>query len=399
MPDRGSVSMPYGAAALSRRLAEAESKGTVAELEHEIKGALTTAYYELKVPAELEASAVEDGGITLYLSGGGFRGWGYVLMGRHSIDPYPIPVINGYRASRRDFLSIEQIKAVAETSLSSQDEEESIFRVSDRRASQVPAVALLVNVLAEVLPQVKDVRFCQGGVREGYLFASLSNEVRAQNPLVVATQPFDIGGMSEALASLLEDALPAGSTKEANDDYKSVLTTDLFDTLANMMYYHSSHSKELQATAALRSTTSGILAGVHGVLHESRTLIALLLCARWGGSVPPNDEKFKLSLERLVPSPWILWWVNYIGAVAALIGSVYPSGFVSQRHKRLALRSIWTADEKQRPVLTLQVTLSADIDPALFDAEARDIEKVGKRKRWIGGRDGAGHRVAVEINL
>jgi retrograde regulation protein 2 len=204
--------------------------------------------------------------------------------------------------------------------------------------------------------------------------------------------------MSEALASLLEDALPAGSTKEATDDYKSVLTTDLFDTLANMMYYHSSHSKELQATAALRSTTSGILAGVHGVLHESRTLIALLLCARWGGSVPPNDEKFKQSLERLVPSPWILWWVNYIGAVAALIGSVYPSGYVSQQHKRLALRAIWTADEKQRPVLTLQVTLSADIDPALFDAEARDIEKVGKRKRWIGGRDGAGHRVAVNIN-
>jgi retrograde regulation protein 2 len=395
MPDNGSVSMPYGAAALSRRLAEAERNGTVAELQHEIKQALTAAYSALKVPTELEARAAKDGGVTLYLSGGGFRGWGYVLMSRNRIDPYPIPVINGYRASRRDFVGIEEVKAAAADSLS--DEEESIFRVSDRRAGQVPAVALLVNVLAEVLPQVKEVRFCQGGVREGYLFASLPNEIRAQHPLVVATQPFDLNGKSEVLASLLESSLPAGSTENATDDYKSVLTTDLFDTMANMMYYHSSHSKELQATAALRSTTSGVLAGIHGVLHESRTLIALLLCARWGGNVPPNDEKFKQSLEKLVPSSWTLWWVNYIGAVAALIGSVFPAGFVAEEPKRLALRAIWNADEKQRPVLTLLVSLPKEIDRALFDAEAKDIEKVGKRKRWIGGRDGAGHRVAVEF--
>jgi retrograde regulation protein 2 len=43
------------------------------------------------------------------------------------------------------------------------------------------------------------------------------------------------------------------------------------------------------------------------------------------------------------------------------------------------------------------VSLPKEIDRALFDAEAKDIEKVGKRKRWIGGRDGAGHRVAVEF--
>jgi retrograde regulation protein 2 len=113
--------------------------------------------------------------------------------------------------------------------------------------------------------------------------------------------------------------------------------------------------------------------------------------------VPPNDEKFKQSLEKLVPSSWTLWWVNYIGAVAALIGSVFPAGFVAEEPKRLALRAIWNADEKQRPVLTLLVSLPKEIDRALFDAEAKDIEKVGKRKRWIGGRDGAGHRVAVEF--
>lgn len=46
-----------------------------------------------------------------------------------------------------------------------------IFRVSDRRPAQVPAVALLVSVLAEALPQgIKITYFSQEGGRERILF-------------------------------------------------------------------------------------------------------------------------------------------------------------------------------------------------------------------------------------
>lgn len=399
MPEGGSVSMPYGAAAMSRRLAAAEKAGSgeVKRLKEEVGAAVKSAYRTLKVPEEMEEKAKSKGGFTLYLSGGGFRGWGYVLMSQHRVSPYPIPAINGFKVSRREFLSTDQVKAKAKEALENSDEENELFRISDRRASQVPAVSLLVNVLAEALPQIKEVRFCQGGVREGHLFSSLPAEIKAEYPLVVATRPV-APKSSTRLLKLLRSAFPDGSTQNAHDDYKSVFTPELLEAFTNLIYYHGSHSKDLQASAAIRSTTSGILAGVHGVLHESRALIALLLCARWGGSgsLPPTDEPFKKSLEALVESPWALWWINYLGAVASLIASMYPAGAVPDK-ERLRLKAKWDLDEKRRPVLELTARTDGDVDGELLGVELKGIEKVGKRKRWIGGREGIGHRVRVEV--
>ena len=394
MPKSGAVSMPYGAAAMSRRLAEAERHGTTTGLREEVKKAIGDAYASLKIPSELEETAKREGGFTLYLSGGGFRGWGYILMSRHPVQPYPIPVINGFKVSRKDFVGTDDVKLAAAATL--QDEDDEIFRVSDRRAGQVPAVAFLINTLAEVLPQIKDVRFCQGGVREGYLFRSLDKAVQAQHPLVMASQPFSPTS-SQGVLDLLKDCFPSGSTDGASGDYQSVFTSPLLESLGNMMYYHSSHSKDLQASSALRSTTSGILAGVHGLLHESRALLALLLCARWGGDVPPVDASFKKSLEQLVESPWTLWWINYVGAVAALIGSIFPAGVVGQSGSRLAFNARWDSDEKQLSILSLHVIVASGLDENVFSKETRDIEKVGKRKRWIGGREGVGHKVLIKV--
>ncbi|KAK5115150.1 hypothetical protein LTR85_009908 [Meristemomyces frigidus] len=396
MPEQGAVSMPYGAAAMSRRLQEAEKTGTVAKLKHEVQTAVKQAYEDLKVPKELQETARRKGGFTLYLSGGGFRGWGYVLMSSHRVTPYPIPVINGFKATRKEFLDTQDVKQAAAASL--EEDEDSIFRVSERRAGQVPAVAFLVNALAEALPQIKEVRFCQGGVREGHLFSTLSPEVCAQHPLVVATQPFDSPNASTAIADLLLAAFPPEPMDAAVDDYKSVFTLATLDAFANLMYYHSSHSKDLQTSSALRTTTSGVLAGVHGVFHEDRTLLALLLCNRYGGEVPPSDEQFKHNLEQLVDSPWTLWWLNYVGAVAALLASVFPAGVADRSKGRIQLKASWSKDKKHRSLLTLRITFGRDVDSQAFSKELSNIEKVGKKKkRWIGGRDGIGHKIAVEL--
>ena len=57
-----------------------------------------------------------------------------------------------------------------------------IFRVSDRRRAQVPAVAFLVSVIADSITDgIREAHFCQGGVREGVLFQELAQEV---DPLV-----------------------------------------------------------------------------------------------------------------------------------------------------------------------------------------------------------------------
>lgn len=396
MPEQGAVSIPYGAAAMLRRLQDAEKSGTVAKLREEVQAAVKQAYGDLKVPEELQETASKRGGFTLYLSGGGFRGWGYVLMSSHRVKPYPLPVINGFKATRHQFLGTEDVKQAAAASL--EEDEDSIFRVSERRAGQVPAVAFLVNALTEALPQIKEVRFCQGGVREGHLFSTLSPEICAQHPLVVATQPFDSPNSSTAIADLLQAAFPPEPTDGATDDYRKVFTLATLDAFANLMYYHTSHSKDLQASAALRTTTSGVLAGVHGVFHEDRTLLALLLCNRYGGDVPPVDEQFKRNLEQLVDSPWTLWWINYVGAVAGLLASVFPAGVADRSKDRVQLKARWTTDKNQRSQLTLRVVFGPDVNAQAFGKEISSIEKLGKKKRWIGGKDGFGHKIDVEAN-
>jgi retrograde regulation protein 2 len=400
MPESGAVSMPYGAAALTRRLGEAEAKGRKAldEFQTEVRETVKDAYESLRVPSEMLQKAEDEGGFTLYLSGGGFRGWGYILMSQHQVKPYPIPVINGFKVSRKDFLSTAVVQQAAAAVLEGdEDGSDDIFRISARRAGQVPAVAFLVNALSQALPQVKEIRFCQGGVREGYLFSSLPSEVQAQHPLVVATEPFEIRGTSSSMADLLLSAFPQGSSAGAQDDYRTVFDRDLVHAFANLMYFHSSHSKDLQATSALRSTTSGVLAGVHGILHESRALLGLLLCARWGGGVPPSDESFKRNLEQIVESDWTLWWINYFGAVSALVSEVFPAGFVKEDPDRLRLEAKWDRDEKGRSALLLHLSFSQGMDAAAFGKSTKGVEKVGKKKRWIGGKDGSGHRIEVVV--
>jgi retrograde regulation protein 2 len=152
------VSLPYGAAALTRRIEEARKTSSgLQDLRDEMSAKYRDAYKTLAISQELETAAENDGGLTLYLSGGGFRGWGYLLLSEHAIRPYPIPIINGFRVTSRDFENIHNVQIVAQ--------QEDIFRVSERRASQVPAVAFLVEVITNALPKVKEVQFCQGKIR------------------------------------------------------------------------------------------------------------------------------------------------------------------------------------------------------------------------------------------
>ncbi|THW46105.1 Ppx-GppA-domain-containing protein [Aureobasidium pullulans] len=315
MPREGAVSMPFGAAALSRRLEEAEKQGKGAKkaLAEEVKQRITEAFKSLDVPHELTEMAKKEGGYALYLSGGGFRGWGFVLMSQHKVNPYPIPVINGFRAARSDFLDTTAVQAAAMDVDS--DEDSAIFRVSQRRANQVPAVAFLVTALSEALPHIKEVRFCQGGVREGYLFSKLPLGIRKQSPVVVATASLASPG-SPHYADLLLNAMPKPNTTASASASAPALSPPIITAFANLSGHFSSHPKDIRAVAALRSTTTGILASAHGLSHSERCTLALLLCERWGGlkDLPPTDIAFFHSMQSLAGAEQA-WWARYLGRV------------------------------------------------------------------------------------
>jgi retrograde regulation protein 2 len=402
---RGSVSLPYGAAALTKKLKELrEGKSpeqgdeAVAKLREEMKSNFTNAYYDLEVPEHMVQKAVSEGGFPLYLSGGGFRGWGYLLLymsqvhGHH----YPISLINGFSADKAEFEDVEKLKEVARQA-------DKIFRVSDRRRAQVPAVAFLVNVLTEALPHgIKIAHFAQGGVREGILFRELTAEVRERDPLEVATERF-AHQSADAMSDLVLDAIPK-PFKTGGRSFPESISKHVIHAFSNVLYVHSPMSKEVASTAALYSTSTGIMSSTHGVSHEDRALLALMLEERYEGELPPRDTQFKESLQGILTREET-WWTRYIGAFGMLLSRLYPAGAVDDKAPRIKVESEWASGfgkRKQKEGLRLILSIKKiDDDPLMLKQALEDhikgIKKVGKKKRWIGGRKGWGMAIDIQI--
>ncbi|KAK2839149.1 hypothetical protein FQN49_006424 [Arthroderma sp. PD_2] len=387
----GSISFPYGAAALTRRLDEAQKDGAdaVRRLKEEMLLCFRGAVSDLQLPSSLQAKLEEDGGLDLYLSGGGFRGWGYLLLSQSPINPYPIPILNGFSTDRSQFLDTSAI-------ISTLSSESTIYGVSARRATQVPAVAFLINVLAESIPSIKKIHFCQGGVREGILFDKLPPRVRWNHPLVEATSLFKTRSTLE-LALLLRQAIPA--VDAAGNPYApppAVTAPGFIEALANSMYIHSSVPRESYAATALHSTTTGILAYAHGLSHTDRAMLCLALFDRWTGDVSPSDERF-LQRLRSILSVQEAWWCQYIGRVAGLVGSIYPAGVMGSQSRitfsaRLSHRQ--TKKGLTKHLLNLVAKIPDSKHPS-FEGDSvaaglKKIKRTGKKGEYIRSNERIG---------
>ncbi|KAH6871415.1 Ppx/GppA phosphatase family-domain-containing protein [Thelonectria olida] len=403
--EKGSISFPYGAAALTKRLDDAkkgkskdEAEKALEKLRQEMITNFQDAYNTIKVPESLVEEAKTGGGFPLYLSGGGFRGWGYLLLymsqaGQH---PHPISIINGYTVDRKRFENTKAMEDVARNA-------HSVFRVSDRRRHQVPAVAFLVNVLSHAIPHgIRIAHFCQGGVREGLLFRELEPSIRAQDPLEVTTQRFAPESV-QAISNLLMFSFPEPS-KGGTRRFPDAINSHVIRAFANLLYVHAIMDKELASTAAMYSTSAGLLASTRGVSHEDRARLALMLESRYMGELPPREAQFKEALRRVI-TPEEVWWAAYLGRVGYLISRLYPSGKIDESKPRVVLSSEWAWDlgrKKQREGVELTISVQkvrhdpAKIKKALSD-HVRIVEKVGKKKNWVGGADGWGMKVKVKV--
>lgn len=277
---------------------------------------------KIEIPQEMREEAELNGGLDIFTCGGGLRGMGHLLLSQ--IKEYPIQtIINGFSCTYREFSNMCDYLFLKERVPGEPGRK--IFKVSDKRAKQLPAVGLLMSAAFESLPKIKNIHFSEGGVREGTLYSILPREIRAQDPLVIATRPY-APLLAYKYLELLRTAIP---TKEI----PKIVYERIAPALCNLAFVHASYPKELQPTAALRVGTSGIIAGCHGLSHRSRALIGIALCNRWGGDIPEPEEEHKKLLEDVVlrdgdklERERTVWWTKYIGTIMYVICGVHPGG-------------------------------------------------------------------------
>ena len=371
-----STSFPYGAAALLAELSTRKQVGLEEEVCVRLQNAIEK---ELRIPQWLWEEANRNNGFNIYLSGGGFRGWGHNLMSHARTQPYPIPIINGYRVSNLEFFP--DVSTPLDGSKS--------HRISTRRASQVPAVQLLLRAMKKARLQVSQATFVQGGVREGLLYEGLPPPIRAENALIAATLPY---------------APPSATALYQLSDCFTLVATPLRVATINLLYTHGPITKDIRAAAALRSTTTGILASSNGLDHFERGMLALVLCERWDAHLPDTDTGLFDSMIE-VCGPYLSWCAAFMGRIAKGIASLYPAGLVKEGGQKVSLETNFPRAsqvlESNSPAMPgscyLKINLlSEDVGTiSLVNDWVKDLSKLGKKNHWHNGIKGMNVHIEV----
>ncbi|KAF9545271.1 hypothetical protein EC957_011145 [Mortierella hygrophila] len=347
-------SWPYGAAALSKRLNACGSDQVARqEIFDEMVLAFKHGLETINVAPAVREHNEREGGHRMYLSGGGFRALGYLLMARKmkkSKDGsrYPIPIINGYMASGK-----ELSKVVHEYRNLAPEEVQTCFRVSKRRAKLIPACATLMAAVMEVIP-IKDVLFSEGGVRQGGCFGMLPPAIQNKDPAYETVHNFvrNFGGGQPALhesdlntlTSFVSSALPpdfanccllpptAGSAHATEVSDKDAEGLSVFiDSLPRLipllvlvMNCYNQLPKEARSTASWQLfLPGGALANCYGLTHNDRAILATVLSERHEGDLA--DPESGDAIKKLMPGGKIARQAaKYLGKILALAGLCSP---------------------------------------------------------------------------
>lgn len=346
------VSLPYGSGILAKRLHNEDRMQLFLEIKHAFK----EAFAKIEIPQDMIDVASINGGFNLFTSGGGLRCLGHLLLSQ--LHDYPIQtILNGFSCSFEEFSSVcdylflkNRLPGVKQTK---------IFKVSERRAKQLPATGLLMSAASEAFPKIKSVHFVDAGIREGLFYQDLPKQIRCQDPLIIASKPY-APLLSEKYLDLLRSALP-------ENDVPSMVYNRIAPALCNLAFVYASYPKELQPTASLHVATSGIISGCHGLSHRVRAMIGIALCNRWGGDIPDAEQSYMKALEEIVLRDGnknqrrrIIFWSKFIGTLMFVICGVHPGGNIRDGYLNFKTREIAdpNSEENKLSKLSIDETLS-----------------------------------------
>ncbi|KAI0489621.1 Ppx/GppA phosphatase [Xylaria cf. heliscus] len=312
-------SLPFGAARLINIL-ENDDTGIQTVALDELKAGMHSAFSRLQQEFPLLGDTQNEpnsSGIDIYLCGGGFRGYGSILMHNDPIHPYPIPTVGAYTVDGSFF---RQTATMRKTNA---EYEGKIFGMSKRRRAQFPAIAMVVDALISAVPCIRTVAFCSGGNREGALFMKLPLNIRESSPLPLLHHGINTNPVAlDAVVRMMESSLPP-SIHHSNAP--TVFSLGLGPLFASEIWSRSGESSEANASFQLHRSIEHD-PGIPGFTHLARAVLALTLCFRWGATLGPIDEQLFVGLQKLVcrTSSEGIFWAEYIGEVARLVSQLCP---------------------------------------------------------------------------
>lgn len=334
-------SMPYGAARLMRLLDDDSPAGVEACAEGlqdlrdrmaRIYAGLCSQFPELAAIQAAYANGDKNAKIPVYMCGGGFRGYGSMLMFNDATAPYPIPSTNAYTAPGSLFKDVQRMREC------NANERGKIFGMSKRRREQFPAIATVIEAFVHVVPNISDVTFSGGSNKQGALMMKLPLEVRESDPLDALSRPVDAAQIPvvDAVLDLLKQAIPQGVDFSTTP---TVFTEGLAQLLVKDMWTRTGYDGDANAAFALNDAVLRD-PDVPGLTHLGRALLALTGSARWGGNLGPLDAQLFEGVTDLVrqKSEDAPFWAAYIGAVAGVIATVLPAFPKSAQQVAKAIR-------------------------------------------------------------
>lgn len=356
-------SMPYGAAKLIRVLEQQPLETQTLELDT-LRTGMSSVYDILcaKFPALKAIREAYEGGdekatVDVYMCGGGFRGYGTMLLHDDDITPYPIPSISTYTVDGAKFKETQRMLNI------NSSYEGKIYGLSKRRRKQFPAIVHVVEAFVSAVPNIGHVMFSGGSNRQGALQMMLPPEIRESNPLEVLANidPLD-KPLFDAGLELLLSSLPDPTIVSK---MPTILAPGLGYLFIKELWTRAGHEADTNASISLHTSIIRD-PGCPGLTHLSRALLGIALATRWGSFLSPADAQLEQGLIAIIRryGSEALFWTRYLGAIAGAIAEILPfspasveelkqavefkSEIVQKEHSRVVKLSIGIACDHAR---------------------------------------------------
>ncbi|KAL5596789.1 uncharacterized protein BROUX77_006737 [Berkeleyomyces rouxiae] len=318
-------SLPFGAARLRNILESNDAEMRTTEIQT-LQSGMALAFSELCRQFSVLQETRDGKGIDLYMCGGGFRGYGSMLMHTDEISPYPVPSIGNYTVSGDVF---KQTQRMLDLNTSYKGK---IFNVSKRRRKQFPAIVTVVEAVIAAVGNIRTVTFCAGSNREGSLMMKLPQDIRESDPaksLMYLNSRFyenqtdqEYSDFANAISKILRSALPSNPSIDLSN---TVFGLGLHNNMISHLWDNLGGEEEGNSTLALHHATSESI-DLPGLSHVGRAALAVTLVARWDGQLSPADEEILVSLKKILnrADPNAAFWHVYIGTMARIMVNIVP---------------------------------------------------------------------------